>query len=81
MKHAKKYDGKAAQIVAFLAQSESPGDRAKAHRNAGLCRAVLLELDKLPRKKGPEREYESHEESGIESEGSGSDSNKKQKQK
>ena len=45
LKHRKYYDGKAAQIVEFLAMSESPSDKA---RNAGVCRAVMLELDQLP---------------------------------
>ena len=48
LKHSNKYDGKAAQIVAFLDLSESPGDKAKYHRNAGVCRAVMLELDQSP---------------------------------
>ena len=30
LKHSNKYVGKAAQIVAFLALSESPGDKAKS---------------------------------------------------
>ena len=30
LKHFNKYDGKAAQIVAFIALSESPGDKAKS---------------------------------------------------
>ena len=76
LKHAHKYDGKAAHIVAFLALSESPGDKAKSHRSAGVCRAVLLELDQSPRRKrkNPKREYEYDE-----SESEGSDPNKKQK--
>ena len=77
LKHSNKYDGKAAQIVAFLALSESPGDKAKSRQNAGVCRAVMLELDQSPEKrKAPKRqhEYESDEEE-IEIEGS----NKKQK--
>ena len=48
LKHRKYYDGKAAQIVEFLAMSESPSDKALSHRNAGVCRAVMLELDQLP---------------------------------
>jgi hypothetical protein len=48
LKHKKAYDGRAAQIVEFLALSESTSDKAKSHRNAGVCRAVLLELDRLP---------------------------------
>ena len=77
LKHSNKYDGKAAQIVAFLALSESPGDKAKSCQNAGVCRAVMLELDQSPEKrKAPklQHEYKSDEEE-IEIEGS----NKKQK--
>ena len=46
LKHAHKYNGKVAQIVAFLALLESPGDKAKSHRSAGVCRAVIL-MNKL----------------------------------
>ena len=77
LKYSNKYDGKAAQILAFLALSEIPSDKAKYHRNDGVCRAVMLELDQSPEKrKAPKRqhEYESDEEE-IEIEGS----NKKQK--
>ena len=42
LKHSNKYVGKDAQIVAFLALSESPGDKAKSRQNAGVCRAVML---------------------------------------
>lgn len=46
LKHKKDYDGKLAQVVEFLATSESPGDRAKAHRCHGVCRAALVQADK-----------------------------------
>ena len=77
LKHSNKYDGKTAQIVAFLALSESPEKKAKSRRTDGVCRSVMLELDQLPEKrKAPKRqhEYKSDEEE-IEIEGS----NKKQK--
>ena len=65
LKHSKKYDGKAAHIVAFLALSEIPGYKAKSRQNAGFCRAVMLELDQSPEnRKAPKRqhEYKSEEE-------------------
>ena len=77
LKYSNKCNGKAAHIVAFLALSESPGDKAKYHRNAGVCIAVMLKLDQSPEKrKAPKRqhEYESDEKE-IEIEGS----NKNQK--
>ena len=77
LKHSNKYDGKADQIVAFLALSESHGYKAKSRRNSDVCRAVMLELDQSPEKrKAPklQHEYESDKEE-IKIEGS----NKKQK--
>ena len=43
LKHEAAYNGKLAQIVEFVAESDSPADRAKSHRCYGLCRAVLVE--------------------------------------
>lgn len=45
IKHASNYDGKLAQIVDFLGQSESPSDKAKSHRNKGVARAVIIEVE------------------------------------
>ena len=38
-------NGKLAQIVEFVADSDSPADRAKLHQCYGLCRAVLVEAE------------------------------------
>ena len=45
IKHQAAYNGKLAQIVEFVAESNSPADRAKSHRCYGLCRAVLVEAE------------------------------------
>ena len=45
LKHQAAYNGKQAQIVEFVAESNSPADRAKSHRCYGLCRAVLVEAE------------------------------------
>ena len=45
LKHQAAYNGKLAQIVEFVAESDSPADRAKLHRCYGLCRAVLVEAE------------------------------------
>ena len=45
LKHKAAYDGKLAQIVEFVADSNSPADRAKSHQCYGLCRAVLVEAE------------------------------------
>ena len=45
LKHQAAYNGKLAQIVEFIAESNSPADRAKLHRCYGLCRAVLVEAE------------------------------------
>ena len=45
LKHQAAYNGKLAQIVEFVAESNSPADRAKSHRCYGLCRAVLVEAE------------------------------------
>ena len=45
LKHKTAYNGKLAQIVEFVADSDSPADRAKSHRCYGLCRAVLVEAE------------------------------------
>jgi hypothetical protein len=65
LKHKEALDGRAeyraAQIVEFLALSESPSDKAKSRRSAGVCRAVLLELDQLP---DPDKKKKRNSESG-----------------
>ena len=45
LKHQAAYNGKLAQIVEFVAESDSPADRAKSHWCYGLCRAVLVEAE------------------------------------
>ena len=45
LKHQAAYNGKLAQVVEFVAESNSPADRAKSHRCYGLCRAVLVEAE------------------------------------
>lgn len=45
------YDGKLAKVVEFLAQSDSPSDRAKLHRCKGLCFTVVIEAEEKPIKK------------------------------
>ena len=45
LKHLAAYNGKLAQIVEFVAESDSPAHRAKSHRCYGLCRAVLDEAE------------------------------------
>ena len=45
LKHKAAYNGKLAQIDEFVADSDSPADRAKSHWCYGLCRAVLVEAD------------------------------------
>ena len=45
LKHKTAYNGKLAQIVEFVTDSDSPADRAKLHRCYGLCRAVLVEAE------------------------------------
>jgi len=43
VKHAKKYEGKLAQIVVFLSNSDDNDDRLFSEQNAGACKAVLIE--------------------------------------
>ena len=38
-----KYEGKVAQVVEFLKNSESPSSRRKSHQNRGVCNAVFLQ--------------------------------------
>ena len=45
LKHKTAYNGKLAQIVEFVVDSDSPADRAKSHQCYGLCRAVLVEAE------------------------------------
>ena len=45
LKHKAAYNGKLAQIVEFVADSDSPADTAKSHQCYGLCRAVLVEAE------------------------------------
>ena len=45
LKHKTAYNGKLAQIVEFVADSDSPADRAKSHQCYGLCRAILVEAE------------------------------------
>ena len=45
LKHKAACNGKLAQIVEFVADSDSPADRAKLHWCYGLCRAVLVEAE------------------------------------
>lgn len=46
VKHKDEYDGLLCQITEILGEkSESPSDRAKAHRNKGCCRAVLIDAE------------------------------------
>ena len=45
LKHQAAYNGKLAQIVEFVAELDSPADRAKSHWCYGLCRAVLVEAE------------------------------------
>ena len=45
LKHKAAYNGKLAQIVEFVADSDSPADWAKSHQCYGLCRAVLVEAE------------------------------------
>ena len=46
IKHKEHYDGRLGQVIDFLTTSESPGDKAKSHRNKGVCRAVLVEAER-----------------------------------
>ena len=41
--HKPVYDGRLTQITQFLVKSDSPGDRAKSHRNHGVAHAVLVD--------------------------------------
>ena len=45
LKHKTAYNGKLAQIIEFVADSDSPVDSAKLHLCYGLCRAVLVEAE------------------------------------
>ena len=54
-----EHDGRLAQVTEVCGEnSESPGDRAKHHRNKGCCRAVLVEAEcrESPGKKPREEE-------------------------
>jgi hypothetical protein len=42
LKHAKKFDGKLAQIIEFLSESDSPHCHRLSHRNHGIVRAVII---------------------------------------
>ena len=45
LKHKAAYNGKLAQIVEFVADSDSPADSTKWHQCYGLCIAVLVEAE------------------------------------
>ena len=51
VKHKKMYDGKLAQIVDLLGDSESPADRKFSHHNHGVARAVIINAESPPSKK------------------------------
>ena len=55
LKYKDEYDGRLAQVVeVYSNSSESPGDRAKHHRNKGCCRATLIKAEynmESPKKK------------------------------
>jgi hypothetical protein len=62
IKHKKQYDGKLAQVVEILGESESPSKRQKSHRNKGICRAVLVEAEYPPKNKKRRRLNDDEEE-------------------
>ena len=51
VKHKASFDGKLAQIVEILGESDSPADRKFCHRNHGAARAVIINAESPPSKK------------------------------
>ena len=51
IKHSSYYEGKLAQVVEFLDESEEKEQRAKSRRDKGVCRAVLVEMVATPPRK------------------------------
>ncbi len=48
VKHKELYEGKLAQVIEFLEESNFPGDRAKSHRGRGVCRAAVVSYSPTP---------------------------------
>ena len=66
LKHKEAYNGKLAQIVEFVAESNSPADRAKLHRCYGLCRAVLVEAEMEEDEENVHDSPRAHDDDGLE---------------
>ena len=66
LKHKEAYNGKLAQIVEFVAESNSPADRAKSHRCYGLCRAVLVEAEMEEDEENVHDSPRAHDDDGLE---------------
>ena len=43
IKHKKAYDGKLAQVVEILDDSESTTQRRRSNRNCGMCRLAIIQ--------------------------------------
>lgn len=43
VKHSVQYEGRVAQVVEFLRESESPSQRKRSHQNRGICMAAWLQ--------------------------------------
>ena len=65
LKHQAAYNGKLAQIVEFVAESNSPADRAKSHRCYGLCRAVLVEAEMEEDEENLPESPRAHDDDGL----------------
>ena len=65
LKHHAAYNGKLAQIVEFVAESNSPADRAKSHWCYGLCRAVLVEAEMEEDEENLPESPRAHDDDGL----------------
>ncbi len=48
VKHKELYEGKLAQVIEFLEESNFPGNRAKSHRSRGVCHAAVVSYSPTP---------------------------------
>ena len=65
LKHQAAYNGKLAQIVEFVAESNSPADRAKSHWCYGIRRAVLVEAEMEENEENLPKSPCAHDDDGL----------------
>jgi hypothetical protein len=62
IKHKEKYDGKVAQVVSFLEESENKSERTRAHYCKGIARATIVGNPPSPEQKKQKQKKRTGEE-------------------